>query len=200
MSCVRNRRPSFSTASSKPDHFRAGPGTLLEGVDVRCPLDLAGRNIVTGLPAGVTKAVALPEGVCLLMLPIRPGDGWAAILYGIDDDFGQPSSSGLSTFLHTPLEDFLREHHLMTGLRWPQEPASVYHAKWWPIASAEEALDLVRWMIPPLAPVLRGEGSGVRGEEASDPSPPTPLPGVPGRGETDASPNGGSVNASRSPN
>ena len=130
------------------DPFRAGPGTLLEGVDVRCPLDLAGRNIVTGLPAGVTKAVALPEGVCLLMLPIRPGDGWAAVLYGVDDDFGQPSSSGLSTFLHTPLEDFLREHHLMTGLRWPQEPASVYHAKWWPVAAAEEALDLVRWMIP----------------------------------------------------
>ena len=35
---------------------------------------------------------------------------------------------------------------------------------------------------PPLAPVLRGEGSGVRGETKT-PSPPTPLPRVRGRGE-----------------
>ena len=129
------------------DHFHAGPGTLLEGVHLCGPLDLAGRNIVTGLPDGITKPLMLPQGIGLLLLPVRPAD-WAAVLYGIDDDFGQPSSSGLSTFLHTPLEDFLRTHHLMAGLRWPQEPSSVYHAKLWPIAAAEEALDLVRWMIP----------------------------------------------------
>ncbi len=37
----------------------------------------------------------------------------------------------------------------------------------------------------PLAPVPRGEGFGVRGLDFSgkNPSPPTPLPGVPGRGE-----------------
>jgi hypothetical protein len=37
----------------------------------------------------------------------------------------------------------------------------------------------------PLAPVLGGEGSGVRGWNSRQkaPSPPTPLPGVPGRGE-----------------
>ena len=50
--------------------------------------------------------------------------------------------------------------------------------------------------VVPLAPVLRGEGLGVRGNssggssgsaDAEDrPSPPTPLPGVPGRGEKDA--------------
>ncbi len=37
---------------------------------------------------------------------------------------------------------------------------------------------------PPLSPVLRGEGSGVRGRVSpgQNPSPPAPLPGVPGRG------------------
>jgi fucokinase len=145
---VRDESPAFVFNSVvETEQFRAGPGTLVEGSDVRGPLDLAGRNIVTGLPGEVTKPLALPEGVGLLMLPIRP-DGWVAILYGIDDDFGQPSSSGLSTFLHVPLEDFLRQHHLMAGLRWPQEPASVYQAKLWPVAAPEEALDLVRWMIP----------------------------------------------------
>jgi fucokinase len=172
---LHDESPAFLFNSVlESDQFHAGPATLLEGVDARCPLDLAGRNTITGLPAGVTKPVVLPEGIGLLMLPIRNpkseirnpksetsttpvsefgirnsdfGD-WAAILYGIDDDFGQPSSSGLSTFLHTPLEDFLRSHHLMAGLRWPQEPASVYHAKLWPIAAPDQALDLVRWMIP----------------------------------------------------
>ena len=137
---LRDGSPAFIFNSAlESDRFRAGPATLVEGADLRCPLDLAGRNIVTGVPGGVTKPLALPEGVGLLMLPIRP-DGWATVLYGIDDDFGQPSSSGLSTFLHVPLEDFLRQHHLMAGLRWPQEPASVYQAKLWPVAAPDEEI------------------------------------------------------------
>ena len=47
----------------------------------------------------------------------------------------------------------------------------------------------------PLAPVRRGEGSGVRGFGHGNfrPSPPTPLPGVPGRGEK-SSPHGPGTN------
>ena len=43
--------------------------------------------------------------------------------------------------------------------------------------------------VSPLAPVLRGEGSGVRGPflESSNPLTPTPLPGVPGRGASEPS-------------
>jgi anaerobic ribonucleoside-triphosphate reductase activating protein len=60
---------------------------------------------------------------------------------------------------------------------------------------AQQAVGLwKRVNVAPLAPVLRGEGLGVRGlrprgqdtsSPNTNPSPPTPLPGVPGRGETD---------------
>src|SRR5207249_3261585 len=68
------------------DAVNCGDATLLEGCHVRGPLDLAGRNIVTNWPGEDAKALRLPEGVGLVMLPAGQ-DGWAAVYYGVDDDF-----------------------------------------------------------------------------------------------------------------
>ncbi len=123
-----------------------GPTTLIEGSHVRAVLELAGRNVVTGLPAAVTQRVRLPEGVGLLYLPLL-GGAWAPVLYGIDDDFGQPAIAGAGTFLNEPLGDFLRRHELPAAALWPGEPSSVYHAQLWCTGTADETLRQIHWML-----------------------------------------------------
>ena len=59
----------------------------VEGCGVsRAAMDLKGENIVTNVPAGYGRKIALGRGECLLCLPVGKA-GWAEVRYGIDDNF-----------------------------------------------------------------------------------------------------------------
>ena len=55
------------------------------GVD-RAAMKLAGRNIVTNVPADYGKPIVLGKGECLLCLPVGK-DGWAEVRYNVADNF-----------------------------------------------------------------------------------------------------------------
>ena len=52
----------------------------------RAAMKLAGRNIVTNVPADYGKPVVLGNGECLLCLPVGKG-GWMEVRYNVADDF-----------------------------------------------------------------------------------------------------------------
>ena len=52
----------------------------------RSEMKLAGRNIVTNVPADYGKPVTLRRGECLLCLPVGK-NGWSEVRYGVDDNF-----------------------------------------------------------------------------------------------------------------
>lgn len=94
-----------------------GPGVLLESVNATCPLELAGLNLVTGLPAEVSRPVRLPEGVGLTMLPVGEKD-WAAVLFGIDDEEAGLPLEPTNLFLNRPLEEFLHRFQALYDTLW----------------------------------------------------------------------------------
>ena len=59
----------------------------VEGCGVsRAAMKLAGRNIVTNVPADYGRPVVLGRGECLLCLPVGK-DGWAEVRYHVRDNF-----------------------------------------------------------------------------------------------------------------
>ena len=59
----------------------------VEGCGVsRAAMKLAGRNIVTNVPADYKKPVVLGRGECLLCLPVGKG-GWTEVRYNVRDNF-----------------------------------------------------------------------------------------------------------------
>ncbi len=70
-------------------------------------LALEGDNIVTGVPGSCTLAIRLPSGIGLVCLPLGR-EQWAAIVYGIDDDFKTACGAAREClFLNQPVEDWL---------------------------------------------------------------------------------------------
>jgi fucokinase len=128
------------------DPIQCGPATLLEGVHAHCPLELAGRNLVTNLCAEVTRPVWLPEGIGLLMLPVGPND-WTAVVYGLRDTFSQPYASGRCTFLNAPLDEFLQRKQLAPGMLWPQGNQTLHLAKLWTTGTADEVVQHAQWLL-----------------------------------------------------
>ena len=74
----------------------------VEGCGVpRSRMKLAGRNIVTNVPADYGKPVVLGKGECLLCLPVGK-TGWAEVRYAVGDNFktdGKWESLGLGKLM-----------------------------------------------------------------------------------------------------
>ena len=67
----------------------------------RSAMALAGRNVVTNVPAGYRKPIALGRGQCLLCLPVGK-TGWAEVRYDVRDNFkedGKWESLGLGRLM-----------------------------------------------------------------------------------------------------
>ena len=105
---------------------------LLEAVDADGPVELPGRNILTGLPAGGGIPIRLSEGVGLVCLPVGRRD-WAAVVYGIEDDFKTPLEQGeRSLFLNRPIAAWMRRNGLKAGHLWkPGIRRDLWEARLW---------------------------------------------------------------------
>jgi fucokinase len=124
-----------------------GSTVLVEGTHARCRLELQGRNILTGVCGEVPRPIRLPEGSALFMLPVGPDQDWAAIIYGIEDDFRRLRLEGGCSFLNAPIDEFLRRHAIAPESVWPEGDQSLFRARLWCAGSADEAVSLVLWML-----------------------------------------------------
>lgn len=126
------------------DHrrIRAAGQTLIEACDVDVPLQLDGGNILVGLPAlrGHLSgpAVRLRKGLGLVVLPVG-GRDWAAVLFGIEDDFkGAGDRCG---FLNGAMREWQREHRVSDAMLWPgDEPHDLWQAKLWRVGTLKQTI------------------------------------------------------------
>ncbi|HPB10154.1 MAG TPA: L-fucokinase [Kiritimatiellia bacterium] len=104
-------------------------------------LELAGENILTGLPPEATAAVRLPSGTGLVVLPVG-ARGWAAVAYGLDDDFKTPfGGSAPCRFLNVPIERVLARAGMNPGRVWRgDERDGLWRARLWRVGQLDDVL------------------------------------------------------------
>lgn len=113
---------------------------LIEGCAIQAPLELAGNNILVGLPAGVRTPVRLPEGTGLVCLPIGQAL-WAAVAFGIDDDFKSVLGTPGGSFLNRPLSDWLAGRALPGRVIWRTGVRQdLWEARLWTVGPLQETL------------------------------------------------------------
>lgn len=114
---------------------------LIEGCVVETPLELAGNNILVGLPAGVGMPVRLPEGLGLVCLPIGHGD-WAAVTFGVDDDFKTASDvPNACLFLNQPLAAWMAQRGLAPRDLWRGgERRDLWEARLWTVGALRDTV------------------------------------------------------------
>ncbi len=108
---------------------------LIESCILNNKIKLDGRNILTNLPL-TSSPFHLQQGVCLNLVPLVKGQ-WAAVLYGIEDQFKRESA----TFLNRPLDEFMRVAGVAKGDFWKneQEVGDPWCAAIFPTAESPDA-------------------------------------------------------------
>jgi len=125
---------------------RAGLRTglaLIEAVDATASpfIHLAGDNILTGLPAEAREGITLDKGIGLVVLPVSKQE-WAAIAYGLDDDF-KTSYGGDKPcrFLNQPIEAWMARNRIRAEQLWSgDEKDGLWRARLWRVGKLEEVL------------------------------------------------------------
>lgn len=116
---------------------------LLEAVDATaCPfIRLAGDNILTGLPSEARTGITLEKGIGLVVLPIAKND-WAAIAYGMDDDFKTPfGDERPCRFLNQPIEAWMSRNKVSAQHVWSgDEKEGLWRAKLWRVGALDDVL------------------------------------------------------------
>ena len=103
---------------------------LIEAVHADRPIDLSGENILVGLPAGARTPVVLCRGLGLVCLPVGRA-GWAAVLFGVDDDFKSIRGGG-GTFLNAAVEDWLARQRVEPRRVWARgDVQDLWSARLW---------------------------------------------------------------------
>jgi fucokinase len=154
---VRDRRSSAGELAGRAFVFNAlidcplkTGRALIEGVhraatDRRPPsadlLALEGDNILTGLPPEAKVGVRLPEGVGLVCLPVGKRE-WAAVAYGLDDDFKSPFGGGRPClFLNRPIEEWMSRNGVAARPLWRgEEKDGLWRARLWRVGSIDDVL------------------------------------------------------------
>lgn len=122
---------------------------LVEAVhlDEASNVELKGENILTGLPGGVTVPLCLPPGMGLVCLPVG-AQAWAAIVYGLNDDFKtpfmippKPDATGYCSFLNQPLNEVLGRLARTPEEVWQDDQdQGLWQARLWRLGSLNEVL------------------------------------------------------------
>ncbi len=104
-------------------------------------LELEGENILTGLPPEATVAVRLPKGLGLVCLPIGKG-AWAAVAYGLDDDFKTPfGGEKPCRFLNVPINEWMVRNGVTEAKLWQgDQKEGLWSARLWRVGALDEVL------------------------------------------------------------
>ena len=132
---------------------------LIEAVHAAgCPgLELADENIVTGLPPEATAAVRLPQGLGLVCLPVGKAD-WAAVAYGLDDDFKTPFGGAKPClFLNAPVNEWMARNGVAEAKLWQGDQRDgLWRARLWRVGALDDVL---------AEAVAVANGGGLRAED-----------------------------------
>lgn len=110
-----------------------GP-SLIEGSALEGDLRLDGENLLTGLPEG-SGDIALEKGRCLTMVPVEETE-WAAVIYGLDDDFKRAFGEEASSFMGEELADWMNARGLAPEELWRDaEPRELWSARLFPVSN-----------------------------------------------------------------
>lgn len=116
---------------------------LIEGVHAAACAGIAleGDNILTGLPPEASAAVRLPKGVGLVCLPVGKS-GWAAVAYGLEDDFKTPFGGAKPCrFLNAPVEEWLARNGVPASRLWKgDEKDGMWRARLWRVGAIDAVL------------------------------------------------------------
>lgn len=107
--------------------LRAGHAVIeASHASAKMRLELAGDNILTGLPPTAQGSLTLPTGTGVAFLPIGQRE-WCVIAYGLDDDFKTPflpnplecQQAAPCLFLNQPIAEILTRLNLPLPAVWP---------------------------------------------------------------------------------
>jgi len=118
---------------------------LVEGVhragsDLQLVLD--GDNILTGLPPEAKVGVRLAPGIGLVCLPVG-ASGWAAVAYGLEDDFKTPfGGERPCLFLNRPIETWMASNGVGEARLWRrgESKEGLWRARLWRVGEIDDVL------------------------------------------------------------
>ncbi len=129
---------------NSPDcKVNSAANALIENCAYRGELNLAGDNIVTGLPECEAISINLPPKVGLVIMRLQNGL-WTAITYGIEDDFKTPYNPGEKPclFLNNPVDEWMTRQSISASDLWQNDEISgIWSARIWRAASLNEVLN-----------------------------------------------------------
>lgn len=104
-------------------------------------VDLAGGNILTGLPPEASVPVALPAGTGLVCLPIGKKE-WAAVAYGLKDDFKTAfGGAAPCLFLNGPVEAWMERRGIPPEKLWKGDGRDgMWRARLWRTGGIDDVL------------------------------------------------------------
>ena len=105
-------------------------------------VELEGDNILTGLPPEATVAVRLPVGLGLVCLPVGK-EAWAAVAYGLDDDFKTPFGGAKPClFLNAPIEAWMARAGVSEQTLWRggDQRDGLWRARLWRVGPLDAVL------------------------------------------------------------
>jgi fucokinase len=127
-----------------------GPATVVMECDLAEPVRAASGSVLHGLE-GIAEAVEVPENTVVHQLPVKLPDGRSGVVmraYGVEDD---PKAAGdAATWFGRPILEALDSLGLDAADVWPGLPLverTLWNARLFPMASAEEVWSCVRWML-----------------------------------------------------
>ncbi len=116
---------------------------LIEGVHAdRCrKVELKGKNILTGLPPEATVPVRLEKCLGMVCLPVGK-NGWAAVAYGLDDDFKTPFGGDKPClFLNAPVKEWLASNRISPTRLWRGDAEhGMWRARLWRVGPIDEVV------------------------------------------------------------
>ncbi len=136
ISCSSNCEDAFIYNSLiKSESIESQGPSLIEGCCLDGIVKLGGENILTNIPAGVGN-IEINKGLCITSVPVdylKSQKGWVSIIYGIEDDFKEPSWNAEATFLNEPFKQWMEENGVNPSDIWEdQDPQNLWNARLFP--------------------------------------------------------------------
>ena len=122
----------FNSVIRSPDIAVASP-CLIEACLLDAQIKLEGGNILTNVPANSTP-IHLQKDICLNVLPLQDG-AWAAVLYGVEDQFKGKDS----TFLNRPFAEFMAGRAVPESTLWDKnDSGDIWSARLFPACQSPD--------------------------------------------------------------
>ena len=121
----------INTASIKS----SGP-SFIEGCNLEGEIQLDGENILTGIPKA-SGNIKLGNGICVTYVPVNleNENGWASIIYGIEDDFKKLAEDNATTFLNDAFLNWMEGKGISPPDLWEdKEPHDLWNARLFPFS------------------------------------------------------------------